>query len=222
MLPSVIERTTGADYPDALGYVRSTMAGMYAGTYPDVDHEFQIKGRIAWGSRVDLAVVRRMLELRLPAHARRPHRPLARPLRRAAEWRPRVPRTAQQHGPDRERRDVPGHRQHRGARIHQAYVARTKDFEWLRRNIADIEGAASGIEEYIDPLGRLWGDVYYEDQVIKDGRETMAQALAVRSFELLAQLEDLLGRVVSATRYRAVRDGLAASLVSAVARGVVG
>ena len=65
MLPSVIERTTAADYPDPLGYVRSTMAGMYAGTYPDVDHEFQIKGRIAWGSPLDLAVVRRMLELQL-------------------------------------------------------------------------------------------------------------------------------------------------------------
>ena len=51
--------------PTPLGYVRSTMAGMYAGTYPDVDHEFQIKGRIAWGSRLDLDVVRRMIELQL-------------------------------------------------------------------------------------------------------------------------------------------------------------
>ena len=75
------------------------------------------------------------------------------------------------------------------------YVARTKDVRVAAPTTStDIEGAASGIEEYIDPLGRLWGDVYYEDQVIKDGRETMAQALAVRSFDLLAQLEDLLGR----------------------------
>ena len=65
MLPSVIERTTAADYPDPLGYVRSTMAGMYAGTYPDVDHEFQIKGRLAWGDRLDRDVVRRMIELQL-------------------------------------------------------------------------------------------------------------------------------------------------------------
>ena len=34
MLPSVIERTTAPTTPTPLGYVRSTMAGMYAGTYP--------------------------------------------------------------------------------------------------------------------------------------------------------------------------------------------
>lgn len=212
MLPSVIERTTAADYPDPDGYVRSTMAGMYSGTYPDVDHEFQIKGRIAWGGQLDLNVVRRMIELQLRLMREDP----------AGLWRD--PCAVQPNG-DRE------YHVRRGSmdRSENAvmflvtgnievlesiwlYVACTKDLDWLRRNIADIEGAASGIEEYIDPLGRLWGDVYYEDQVIKDGRETMAQALAVRSFDLLGQLEDLLGRVSAAARYRSVRDGLAASL----------
>ncbi len=212
MLPSVIERTTAADYPDPLGYVRSTMAGMYAGTYPDVDHEFQIKGRMAWGSPLDLNVVRRMIELQLRLMREDP----------AGLWRD--PCAVQPDG-DRE------YHVRRGSmdRTENAvmflvtgnievlesiwlYVARTKDLEWLGRHISDIEGAASGIEGYIDPLGRLWGDVYYEDQVIKDGRETMAQALAVRSFDLLAQLEDLLGRGAAAMRYREVRDGLSASL----------
>ncbi|WP_457101965.1 hypothetical protein [Microbacterium sp. P5_E9] len=212
MLPSVIERTTGADYPDAIGYVRSTMAGMYAGTYPDVDHEFQIKGRVAWGSPLDLAVVRRMLELQLRLMREDP----------IGLWRD--PCAVQPNG-DREyhvrRGSMDGSENAvmflvtGNIEVLESiwlYVARTKDVEWLHRNIADVEGAASGIEEYIDPQGRLWGDVYYEDQVIKDGRETMAQALAVRSFELLAQLEDLLGRSDAAERYRGLRDRLSASL----------
>jgi hypothetical protein len=212
MLPSVIERTTAADYPDPLGYVRSTMAGMYAGTYPDVDHEFQIKGRIAWGSRLDLDVVRRMLELQLRLMREDP----------IGLWRD--PCAVQPNG-DREyhvRRNSMDRTENAvmflvtgNVEVLESvwlYVARTKNLEWLRGNIADVEGAASAIEEYIDPLGRLWGDVYYEDQVIKDGRETMAQALAIRSFELLAELEEQLGRSVQSARYRGVRDRLSASL----------
>ncbi|GAA1980392.1 hypothetical protein [Microbacterium pumilum] len=212
MLPSVIERTTAAGYPDPLGYVRSTMAGMYAGTYPDVDHEFQIKGRLAWGDHVDRDVVRRMIELQLRLMREDP----------IGLWRD--PCAVQPNG-DREyhvrRGSMDGSENAvmflvtGNIEVLESiwlYVARTKDLSWLRRHIEDLEGAASGIEEYIDPLGRLWGDVYYEDQVIKDGRETMAQALAVRSFELLAQLEELLARSSFAARYRSVRDALAASL----------
>jgi hypothetical protein len=92
------------------------------------------------------------------------------------------------------------------------YVARTKDLGWLRENIGDIEGAASCIEACIDPLGRLWSDVYYEDQVIKDGRETLAAALASHSFDLLAQLERLLGRSEQAERYAAVAQLLARTI----------
>ena len=221
MLPSVIERTTAADYPDADGYVRSTLAGMYAGTYPDVDHEFQIKGRMAWGSRLDLDVVRRMIELQLRLMREDP----------AQLWRD--PCAVQPNG-DREYHVRRGSMDGTENAVMflvtgnievlesiWLYVARTKDFDWLARHIADIEGAASGIEEHIDPLGRLWGDVYYEDQVIKDGRETMAQALAVRSFGLLAQLEDLLGRGRGGAVPQ-LRDGLSASLVPAPAGGVVG
>lgn len=38
-------------------------------------------------------------------------------------------------------------------------------------------------------MAALWGDVYYEDQVIKDGANAQAQAFAVHSFELMARLE---------------------------------
>ncbi|KAK7964198.1 hypothetical protein PG988_011172 [Apiospora saccharicola] len=50
MLPCVIERTAAAEYPISEGYVVSTLADKYQGTYPDVDHEFQVKGRIASGN----------------------------------------------------------------------------------------------------------------------------------------------------------------------------
>ncbi|MGB6192281.1 MAG: hypothetical protein WBF42_07435 [Terracidiphilus sp.] len=64
MLPSVIEKTKAASYPYSDGYVVSTLnPAAYAGTYPDVDHEFQIKGRLALGSALDLDIVRRMIAL---------------------------------------------------------------------------------------------------------------------------------------------------------------
>lgn len=212
MLPSVIERTVAKDYADADGFVVSTLATKYLGTYPDVDHEFQIKGRLSWGSTLDLHVVGRMIDLQLRMMREDP----------TGLWR--NPCAIQPDG-DREyhvRRNSLDGRENAvmflvtgNIEVLESiwmYVARTKDLDWLADRIDAIEGAASGIEEYIDPLGRLWGDVYYEDQVIKDGRETMAQALAIRSFGLLGELEALLGRTVEADRYTAVRDALAASL----------
>jgi hypothetical protein len=212
MLPSVIERTKAKDYADASGFVVSTLAARYQGTYPDVDHEFQIKGRLAWGDRLDLDVVRRMIELQLRMMREDP----------TGLWR--NPCAVQPSG-NREyhvRRNSMDRRENAEMFLVTGnievleeiwlYVARTGDHDWLRSRIADVEGAASGIELYIDPQGRLWGDVYYEDQVIKDGRETMAQALAIRSFELLAQLEDLLDRSQQARHYRGLAQRMSASL----------
>jgi len=212
MLPSVIERTKAKDYADADGFVVSTLAAKYQGTYPDVDHEFQIKGRLAWGSALDRDVVRRMIELQLRMMREDP----------IGLWR--NPCAVQPSG-NREyhvRRNSMDRRENAEMFLVTGnievleevwmYVARTKDLDWLGAHIADIEGAASGIELYVDPLGRLWSDVYYEDQVIKDGRETMAQALAIRSFELLAQLEEQLGRNQPARHYRGLAQRLSASL----------
>ena len=64
MLPSVVEKTMAAHFPYSTGYVLSTLnVKSYAGSYPAVDHEFQIKGRLAIASDLDLDVVRRMIEL---------------------------------------------------------------------------------------------------------------------------------------------------------------
>lgn len=64
MLPSVVEKTMAAHFPYSDGYVLSTLIpSSYAGSYPAVDHEFQIKGRLAMGSEIDLDIVKRMIEL---------------------------------------------------------------------------------------------------------------------------------------------------------------
>ncbi|MFF4243616.1 hypothetical protein ACFYY2_03970 [Streptomyces sp. NPDC001822] len=202
ILPCVVERTTAAGYPDPDGYVISTLADKYVGTYPDVDHEFQIKGRMAWGSHTDQDVVRRMIDLQLRLMREDPQQ----------LWRD--PCAVQPDG-DREyhvRRNSADGSQNAvmflvtgNVEVLESawlYFARTKDTGWLRDRIEDLEGAASCVVDCMDRSGRLWSDVYYEDQVIKDGRETMAASLAANSFELLAALEDVLGRSEQAGSYR--------------------
>jgi hypothetical protein len=219
ILPCVVERTIAAESQDSSGYVVSTLATKYLGTYPDVDHEFQIKGRLAWGSRADLHVVRRMIELQL------------RMMREDPQQLWRDPCAVQPDG-TREyhvrRNSIDGSANAvmflvtGNVEVLESiwlYFARTKDVEWLEAHIEDIEGAASCIEDCIDPLGRLWSDVYYEDQVIKDGRETMSASLAAHSFELLAQLEDLLGRGERSASYRRVAGRLSAALIAPLPLG---
>jgi hypothetical protein len=214
MLPCVVERTVARRYADADGYVVSTLApNAYRGTYPDVDHEFQIKGRMAMGDAVDLDVVRRMIELQLRLMREDP----------AQLWRD--PCAVQPDG-DREyhvrRNSLDGSENavmflvSGNIEVVESiwlYIARTRDLDWLRARLGDIEGAVSLVEDCIDRLGRLWSDVFYEDQVIKDGRETMSSALAIRSFRLLAELEELLGYDGRAAHYRTQADGLAAALM---------
>ncbi len=64
------------------------------------------------------------------------------------------------------------------------YYEARKDTAWLRSNIGNLEHAAGWILSNTDQYGRVWSDVYYEDQVIKDGRVTQAQAFAARALRL--------------------------------------
>lgn len=201
MLPCVIERTAATGYPISEGYVVSTLADKYQGTYPDVDHEFQIKGRIASGSSLDLAVVRRMIELDLRLAREDPCQLWRAPCSLQPDGRREyhIRRNSEDGVANANMFLITGNVE----LVESAwlYVARTKDFGWLLANIHSIEGAMSLVESHMDSLGRLWSDVYYEDQVMKDGRETMSSALASRSYSLLAQLERLLGRNDSAWHY---------------------
>ncbi|MGD0832701.1 MAG: hypothetical protein ABR907_17345, partial [Terracidiphilus sp.] len=90
---------------------------------------------------------------------------------------------------------------------------------WLRSNIINLEHAAGWILSNTDQYGRVWSDVYYEDQVIKDGRVTNAQAFAARAFGLLEGMENLLGRRDEAARFDGAQKKMAAVLVEPLPMG---
>ena len=220
MLPSVVEKTMAAHFPYSDGYVLSTLnVKSYAGSYPAVDHEFQTKGRLAIGSELDLDVVRRMIELQFKLMNDDP------------EHLYRAPTSVQPDG-SREyhvRRDSMDHRQNAAMFpftgnievIEESwrYCEATKDTAWLRRNIENLEHAAEWTRASVDQYGRLWSDVYYEDQVIKDGRETQAQAFAAYTFGLLAGMERLLARPAMAAQYAEVSNKVAAALIAPLPMG---
>ena len=220
MLPSVVEKTMAAGFPYSSGYVLSTLnVHSYAGSYPAVDHEFQIKGRLAVGSQLDLDIVKRMIELQF------------RLMNDDPEHLYRAPTSVQPDG-RREyhvRRDSVDHRQNAAMFpltgnievIEEAwrYYEARKDITWLHSNIENLENAAGWVLSNTDQYGRVWSDVYYEDQVIKDGRVTQAQAFAARALDLLAGMELLLARRDESVRYAAASKKMALALVSPLPSG---
>jgi hypothetical protein len=220
MLPSVVERTMAARFRYSDGYVLSTLnTRSYAGSYPAVDHEFQIKGRLAIGSDLDLDIVRRMIELQF------------RLIHDDPEHLHRAPTSVQPDG-RREyhvRRDSLDRRENAAMFpvtgnvevIEEAwrYDETRKDGPWLAANISNLEDAAGWILANTDPYGRVWSDVYYEDQVIKDGRVTQAQAFAAHAFSLLAEMEKRLGRPTQSTRYDTASKKMASVLVAPLPDG---
>lgn len=220
ILPSVVEKTMAADFPYHNGYVLSTLnVSSYAGSYPAVDHEFQIKGRLAMGSEADLDVVRRMIELQF------------RLMNDDPEKLYRAPTSVQPDG----RREYHVRRNSEDGRQNAAmfpltgdievieeawrYYEARKDSRWLRSNIENLEDAAGWVRSSTDQYGRVWSDVYYEDQVIKDGRVTQAQAFAAHAFELLAGMENLLGRHDEAARFHGAAKKMSAALIAPLPRG---
>lgn len=214
VLPSVVERTRAANYPDSDGYVLSTLIpSAYAGTYPDVDHEFQIKGRTAMGNDLDDAIIRRMLELQIRLMREDPEKlwrnPCAVQPDGTREYH--VRRSSMDGQENAVMFLVTGN-----VEILETawlYTASTKNYSWLAEHIGDLENAASGVEDYIDRYDRLWSDVYYEDQVIKDGREAFATSLAAYSFARLAELETQLSRHEQAAHYASLSARLAKASV---------
>src|SRR5580698_2769199 len=220
ILPSVVEKTMAASFPYHSGYVLSTLnVNSYAGSYPAVDHEFQIKGRLAMGSEADLDIVRRMIELQFKLMNDDP------------ENLYRMPTSVQPDG----RREYHVRRnsedKHQNAAmfpltgdievIEEAwrYYKARKDAAWLRSNIGNLEAAADWILSNTDQYDRVWSDVYYEDQVIKDGRVTQAQAFAAHAFGLLAAMENLLGRRDEAARFDGAAKKMADVLVAPLPMG---
>lgn len=220
MLPSVVEKTMAARFPYSSGYVLSTLnVNSYAGSYPAVDHEFQIKGRLAMGTDLDLDVVKRMIELQFKLMNDDPERLY------------RAPTSVQPDG----RREYHVRRNSKDNRENAAmfpltgnievmeeawhYYEAKKDAAWLQLNIGELEDAAGWTLKIMDQYGRVWSDVYYEDQVIKDGRETQAQAFAAYSFGLLAGMERASGRQEKAAYYAGVSKKMADALIEPLPLG---
>lgn len=194
LLPSVAERTAGAGYPVRDGYVVSTLQKeVYAGTYPDVDHEFQIKGRAAMADSFDLGLIRRMLELQLKLMAEDPEQlyrdPCALQPNGVREYHVR------RNSKDLQTNAVMFLITGNVEIIESAwlYVAASKDWAWFERNKEGLENSLTLVEDCMDRQGRLWSDVYYEDQIIKDGRECMSAALAADAMRRMADLERRAG-----------------------------
>lgn len=217
MVPCVVEKKNNK-YPK--GYVLSTLErAVYAGTYPDVDHEFQCKGRIACGGDAELHVVRRMLELNFQLMAEDPtgmwRNPCALQPNGNREYH--VRRNSEDGSTNAEMFLITGN-----VEVLEStwlYVARSKDKEWLAQHIRFLEGAASLTESCMDRMGRLWSDVYYEDQIIKDGMECMSATLAANGFHKLAQLEQLLERNEQAMHYLALEKKLSEMLQKPIPNG---
>lgn len=220
LLPSVVERTVVSGYRGCDGYVVSTLQlSKYAGTYPDVDHEFQIKGRIAVGSGFELSLVRRMLELQLKLMEEDPQQLY------------RDPCALQPDGT----REYHVRRNSMDGRTNAVmflvtgnieiveetclYLEASGDWSFWKQYKKRLEKAFWPVEECVDHLGRLWSDVYYEDQVIKDGRECMSAALAADAARRMAFLEERAGDEKMRQHYLALEQRLAEAMVRPLPAG---
>lgn len=214
LIPSVIERTAADAYPVQDGYVVSTLqAEVYAGTYPDVDHEFQIKGRLAMLDCFDLGVVRRMLELQLKLMREDPEgawrNPCALQPNGIREYH--VRRSSMDGSANAEMFLLTGNIEIIESTWY--YLSATKDWNWFRAHKEELEGVLSLVEACIDKKGRLWSDVYYEDQVIKDGRECIAAAFAANAMKCMADLESRVGDEEKRLKYLQLSEKLAEALI---------
>lgn len=220
LLQSVIEKTKAKNYPYASGYVISTLnPKAYAGSYPDVDHEFQIKGRLAFASDLDIDVVQRMIALQFKLMQDDPEGLFRAPcsVQPSGEREYHIRRNSENRKVNANMFPLTGNMEILEESFH--YFEATKDTSWLSKNIENLEKAAAFTISNIDQYGRVWSDVYYEDQVMKDGRETMSGALAAYTFQLLAQMEDILNREDKSAYYTGISKNIAQALVQPFPQG---
>lgn len=220
LLPSVVEKNLVNGYSGCDGYVVSTLKwDVYAGTYPDVDHEFQIKGRLAVGSSFEMDLVRRMMELQLRLMEEDPQQLYRDPCALQPDGRREyhVRRNSKDGSHNAVMFLVTGNIEI----IESAflYLLATKDWEWLAKNKKGLENALSLVEECMDRMGRLWSDVYYEDQVIKDGRECMSAALAADAMRKMAWLEEKAGDYEKGDYYIALEKKLVKAMLKPLPAG---
>lgn len=220
MLQSVVEKTKAKNYPYSSGYVISTLnPKAYAGSYPDVDHEFQIKGRLAFGSDLDVDVVKRMIGLQFKLMDDDPEGLFRGPcsVQPSGEREYHIRRNSENREVNADMFLLTSNMEIQEESFH--YYEATKDSSWLNNNINNLEKAAAFTIANTDQYGRVWSDVYYEDQVMKDGRETMSGALAAYTFQLLAQMESILHRGERSDYYNQISKKIATQLVKPLPQG---
>ena len=202
------------------GYVLSTLKlSKYAGTYPAVDHEFHIRGRMAIGGEAERSTIKRMMLLQI------------RTMKADYSGRNRIPCSVQPNG-IREyhvtRRSLDRSVKARMFPLTGIielcgevynYYCLTKDKKFIEENIIYIEKGLEYLEKRTDKSGRLWSDVYYEDQVMKSGAAAQAQAFAANSLYLMSRLETLLGRKDKAEHYSGLSKRLKENYIQPVPLG---
>lgn len=202
------------------GYVLSTLElSFYAGTYPAVDHEFHIRARLAMGGAFEKDVVRRMIALQCKTMEkdRRTHRRIPCAVQRNGHREYRVMRKSQDGRTRAQMFALTGILELCESLYN--YYCLTKDTDFLRVHIEKLEQGLTLAEEKTDENGRLWSDVYFEDQVIKDGAVAQAQAFAVSAFRRAAALEDILSRTRKAAHYRALAEKLKNNYIEPLPNG---
>lgn len=221
ILPECAERTfmrKSKKWRD--GYVLSTLQlSKYAGTYPAVDHEFHIRGKMAIGGGFELQLIRRMLELQI------------RTMVTDKSGKNRIPCSVQPNG----KREYRVMRKSMNKRVKAQmftvtgitelceelynYYLLTKDIDFVKKNIKYIENGLEFLILLIDKNGRLSADVYYEDQVMKHGATAQAQAFAINSLNLMARLENLIGNSKNADRYAELSSRMRANYIMPIPQG---
>ncbi len=215
LLPEIAERTFMRKKKDIRdGYVLSTLKEkVYGGTYPAVDHEFHIKGRYAVGGKAEISLIKRMLELQMKI---------------MREDKKQLSRNVCSIQPDG-RREYNVWRRSKNLRNNAQmfritaniefieemvqYYAMSKDINFIKDNIAALEKNCAYIESFIGSDNLLDSHVYYEDQVIKDGKVAQAQCFAVNGFRLMAKLESIAGSEEKTAYYTNIAEKLGAAVV---------
>lgn len=202
------------------GYVLSTLnTKAYAGTYPAVDHEFHMKGRFAVGGKAEAELIKRMLLLQIKI---------------MREDKKKLYRNVCAIQPNR-RREYNVWRKSQDSKVKAQmfritaniefiegvynYYSLTKDIDFVKVHIDDIEKNCDYIERYITPDGFLDSHVHYEDQVIKDFTVLQSQLLASNSFRLMSEIENLLGRKDKSEYYLALSKRLGEKAVQTYPKG---
>ena len=202
------------------GYVLSTLdISAYAGTYPAVDHEFHMKGRFALGGAAETELIKRMLLLQIKImreDRRKQYRNVCavQPSgsREYDVWRSTMSNKvrAQMFRITANIEFVEG--------VYNYYCL-SKDIDFIKEYIYDIERNCDYIEKYIDENGFLDSNVYFEDQVIKDYTVLQAQLFASNSFRLMAEIEALLERDERKEHYSDISDALGKKAVQPFPNG---